>query len=294
MKDLKNNTQFLVKQGKRIKISDFSSKADLGFDLDELKNELEKNIDKNSKLQEKLYASGKHSLLIVFQAMDAAGKDSTIEHVTSGINPQGVRVNSFKQPSKEELSHDYLWRCYKKLPKRGMIGIFNRSHYEEVLVTRVHPEYILGQNIPGLDTIEQVNDSFWDSRFESIRNFEKHIYQNGTTVIKFFLNVSREEQKNRFLSRINETDKNWKFSYGDVKERKLWDKYMNAYGDMISNTSTKEAPWYIIPADDKPSMRLLVSEIIKETLNDLDLEFPELGDDSMSDLERGKSELEAE
>ena len=294
MKNLKKDPRFLVEPNKSVQLMEYPNSLDLDLSSEELKEELENNVKKKSKLQEKLYASGKHSVLIVFQAMDAAGKDSTIEHITSGINPQGVRVTSFKQPSKEELAHDYLWRCYKALPKKGMIGIFNRSHYEEVLVTRVHPEYIIGQNLPNVNEVKDIDDSFWESRFESIRNFETHLAKNGTTIIKFFLNVSLEEQKRRFLSRINEPEKNWKFSYGDVKERKLWDSYMKAYESLLSNTSTNEAPWYIIPADDKPTMRLLVSEVIKETLNGLDLEFPELNEDDRSDLLKGKSELSAE
>ena len=207
MKNLKKDPRFLVEPNKSVQLMEYPNSLDLDLSSEELKEELENNVKKKSKLQEKLYASGKHSVLIVFQAMDAAGKDSTIEHITSGINPQGVRVTSFKQPSKEELAHDYLWRCYKALPKKGMIGIFNRSHYEEVLVTRVHPEYIIGQNLPNVNEVKDIDDSFWESRFESIRNFETHLAKNGTTIIKFFLNVSLEEQKRRFLSRINEPEK---------------------------------------------------------------------------------------
>ena len=291
MKDLKNNPTYLVSPNSKVKLENYNTNANLNFNKDEIEKALQDNVEKLSELQEVLYASGKHSLLIVFQAMDAAGKDSTIEHVFSGVNPQGVSVASFKQPSALELSHDFLWRCNLEVPSRGIIKVFNRSHYEEVLVTRVHPQYILGQNIPGIDDVSDIDETFWNNRFKSIANFEEHLTNNGTHILKFFLNVSLDEQKNRFLDRINEPENNWKFSHGDIKERQLWPKYMEAYEQAISHTSTNEAPWYIIPADDKPSMRLLISEIIKEVLNDLNLEFPAISALEIADMEQAKKDL---
>lgn len=247
-----------------------------------------------AELQDILFAMGKFSLLIVFQAMDAAGKDGTIKHVMSGINPQGCIVTSFKQPSTEELAHDYLWRVNRHLPKRGMISIFNRSHYEEVLVTRVHPEYILGQNIPGIDSIDKIDKSFWKKRYESINNFEKHLSDNGTVILKFFLHVSKDEQKERFLKRIDEPEKNWKFSVTDVKERKHWDKYMEAYEDAITHTSKEHAPWYVIPADKKWFMRAAVGDIIVGTLESLNLSYPEISSKEKAELTEAKSLLNNE
>jgi len=251
----------------------------------------EKLLKKSKKemrvLQDKLYAHDKHSLLIIFQAMDAAGKDSAIKHVMGGVNPQGTQVFSFKQPSKEELDHDYLWRTTKSLPERGRIGIFNRSYYEEVLVVKVH-DLVKYQNIPK----ELVTDNIWNERYEQIRNFEKHIHQNGTRIIKFFLHLSKDEQKKRFLKRLDTPSKNWKFSAGDLKERKLWDKYQKYYEDAISETSTDFAPWYIVPADNKWFARLVISEVINQTLNNLKIEYPKLGKEELDNLETYKKELE--
>ena len=236
--------------------------------------ERQENTEDISKLQDRLYAEGRQGLLLIFQAMDAAGKDSTIEHVMSGINPQGCKVVSFKQPSKSELAHDFLWRCSKEIPERGYIGIFNRSHYEEVLVCKVHPEYVLGQNINDLDSTTKMNQTFWDNRYESIVDFEKHLSRNGYTILKFFLNIGKDEQRNRFLSRIDDQEKNWKFNTGDLAERELWDEYQSAYEEMIKATHTQESPWFIIPADHKWFMRYAVSEIIKDTLKTMDPSFP--------------------
>jgi len=229
--------------------------------------------------------------LIVFQAMDAAGKDGAIEHVMSGINPQGCQVVSFKQPSSEELDHDFLWRCQKALPERGKIGIFNRSHYEEVLVVRVHRGILQSQQLP-----QEVKDDrgVWIKRFKAIRDWEDHVAENGTHILKFFLNVSREEQKNRFLSRINEPDKNWKFSMGDVKERALWDDYMKAYTEAIEATSTKAAPWYVIPADKKWFTRLAISEVIVQKMQSLDLHYPLVTEVHRAELAEAKKLLESE
>lgn len=277
------------------KLKDFDTSYTAGLSNEkEILKEREENTEDISKLQEKLYSEGKKGLLLVFQAMDAAGKDSTIEHVMTGVNPQGCQVVSFKQPSKLELQHDFLWRCYHKLPPRGKIGIFNRSYYEEVLVCKVHPEYVLGQGIGDIDNLDQLDTKFWKSRYDSINDMEKHLSNNGYTIIKFFLNVSKEEQKKRFLRRIELPEKNWKFSYGDIKERKLWDSYMNAYNEMISKTHSKHAPWYIIPADNKWFMRYAVSEIIKDTMKGMDLNYPEVSDDLMQELTKGETELNKE
>jgi PPK2 family polyphosphate:nucleotide phosphotransferase len=252
---------------------------------------LAKNVKCLRELQDVLYAQDVYSLLIVFQAMDAAGKDGAIEHVMSGVNPQGCHVVSFKQPSAEELDHDFLWRCQKAVPAKGMIGIFNRSHYEEVLVVKVHPEYLGAQRLP-----KEVRDSpdFWNKRYEHIRDWERHLTENGTHVLKFFLHVSKDEQKQRFLDRIAEEDKNWKFSMGDVKERAFWDDYMNAYTDAISATSTENAPWYVIPADKKWFTRLAVSEVIVQKLESLDLHYPVVSDKHKAELAEAKAMLEAE
>ncbi len=236
-----------------------------------------------------LYAYNKYSLLIIFQAMDAVGKDGTIKHVMSGVNPQGCVVTSFKQPSTEELEHDYLWRVNKALPRRGMISIFNRSHYEEVIVTRVHPEYILYQNIPGINSIDKIDSSFWMKRYESINDFEKHTADSGTVILKFFLHVSKDEQKERFLARIEEPEKNWKFSAKDVKERQFWESYMEAYEDAINNTSTDYAPWYVIPADRKWFMRAAVGDIIVGTLEELNLSYPKVSDIEKAELNKVKN-----
>ncbi len=250
--------------------------------LIELKEELKA-------LQEKLYADGSQALLIVIQAMDAAGKDSLIEHVFGGVNPQGCEVHSFKTPNSSEYEHDFLWRHYIALPEKGKIGIFNRSHYESVLVCKVHPEYNLSEKT--WKKVSDFDDKFWDNRYESIQNFEKHLTQNGTTVIKFFLNVSQDEQKQRFLDRINEKDKNWKFSSGDLKERALWKDYMKAYEKAIRETNTDKSPWYVLPADQKWLSRLSAIQIIIDTLKGMDLKFPVLSADEEKGLEAAKEQL---
>lgn len=266
--------QFLVTKNS-FDFSALKTSIDLGLSEKELKEILKKNRKKNFELQEKLYAENQRGVLIVFQAMDAAGKDSTIREVFKGLNPQGTGFYSFKAPSKEELAHDFLWRCNAKLPAKGNINVFNRSHYEEALVVRVHPNYLLGQALPNVKKPEDATQEFWNSRFEMITEWEERLVKNGTTVIKFFLNVGLDEQKNRFLRRLNRPDKNWKFNFGDLKERSHWEKYMDAYADMLPKTSSDFAPWYVIPADDKPTMRAIVSEIVKDTLKDMDPKFPE-------------------
>lgn len=242
-------------------------------------------------MQDKLYAHDQYSVLIVLQAMDAAGKDGIIKHVISGLNPTGVKVSSFKTPTKEELDHDYLWRHAKALPARGEIGIFNRSHYENVLVTRVHPEYILNENLPDVDTIKDIDKDFWHSRYKQINRFEKNLAENGTIILKIFLHVSKEEQKKRFLERIDNTDKNWKFSIADAQERKHWDAYMKAYEEMLSATSTDYAPWYVLPADDKWFTRLCLGAIIYFEFEKLGLEYPTVSAEQKEKLQLVKKEL---
>jgi PPK2 family polyphosphate:nucleotide phosphotransferase len=260
-------------------------------DKDEAADDLKKNLERMAELQDVLYAQNVHALLIVIQAMDAAGKDSVIKHVMTGINPQGCRVTSFKQPSAEELDHDFLWRSQVALPGRGMIGIFNRSHYEEVIVVRVHPEYLAAERLP---TSPETDKDFWKKRCQQIRDWEEMLTANGTHVIKFFLHVSKDEQRKRFLDRIEEPDKNWKFNAGDAKERQLWDKYMKAYTQAIELTSTENSPWYIIPADKKWFTRLAVSEIIVKKLESMDLKYPEVTDAMKTDLREAKELLESE
>ena len=256
----------------------------------EAKDLLDEGIKKLAELQDKLYAQNTHALLIVIQAMDAAGKDGVIKHVMSGLNPQGVQVTSFKAPSAEELDHDYLWRCYKALPERGRIGIFNRSYYEEVLVVRVHPEFLKRQQLPP----DSIDKKIWARRFEEINNFEKYLVSNGTVVLKFFLNVSQKEQKKRFLERIDLPEKNWKFSTADAQERAHWNEYMEAYEDMLNNTSTKWAPWYIIPADKKWYTRIAVGAVMLHTLQGLELEYPTVDEDHKKELIKAKRILENE
>ena len=280
-------SDYLAKPNSKIVLSTFSTKDTSGIkSKEEAKDLLEKNVVKMTELQDKLYASNKYAVLLIFQAMDAAGKDSTIKHVMSGLNPQGTQVYSFKQPSKEEIDHGYLWRIEKALPERGRIGIFNRSHYEEVLVVKVH-NLLKHQQLPE----ELIDKNVWQRRYEQIFNFEKYLYENGTKVIKFFLHVSKEEQKERFLARIDDSSKNWKFSAADIEERKYWDDYQKAYEEAICATSKKYAPWYIIPADKKWFARLLVSEIIVENLKSLNLEYPKLSKEQVAELHKCKEIL---
>lgn len=284
--------KFRVSEGAKLNLKNYKTDDTDGYkDKDEAKESLAGNIVRMSELQDTLYAQDTQALLIVFQAMDAAGKDSAIEHVMSGVNPQGVQVTSFKQPSSEELDHDYLWRCAKNMPERGRIGIFNRSHYEEVLVVRVHPQILQAQHLP--DKIKN-DKNIWKQRYKQIRNYEEYLAENGTRIIKFFLHVSKEEQKKRFLARIDTPDKNWKFSSFDVKERAFWDDYQKAYRDAIEATSTDKAPWYIIPADKKWFTRLAVSEIIVKTMESMDLHYPVVTEEHKKELEEAKKMLEGE
>ncbi len=282
---------FLAPQKKVIKLKEYDTSFTGEFkNKDEAKEKLENDILEMARLQDILYANNKFGLLLIFQAMDAAGKDGTIKHVMSGINPQGCEVYSFKSPSHEELDHDYLWRCSKRIPEKGRIGIFNRSYYEEVLVVRVHPELIQYQNLPGFNNSED----FWNKRYEEINNFEKYLTNNGIIVLKFFLNISKEEQKKRFLERINNEEKNWKFALADAKERGHWDDYQLAYELMFNKTSTEFAPWYIIPADKKWFTRAAVSEIIVRTLNKMKLEYPMVSEEHKAELKKIKRDLENE
>jgi len=288
--NFRKDENLLVKPGSKVNLSDYDTRYTGGFnDKEDAAEMLAKDVARLAELQDMLYAMNKYSLLVVFQAMDAAGKDGTIKHVMTGVNPQGCNVTSFKQPSVVELEHDFLWRITKAMPKRGMIAIFNRSHYEEVLVTRVHPEYIVSQNIPGAETVKKIDKKFWQKRYEIINNFEKQAYENGTIILKFFLHLSKDEQKKRFLARIDEPEKNWKFSRGDVKERELWDKYMEAFEQAIENTSTDYAPWYIIPADRKWFMRAAVGDIIVGALEKMDLAYPTINEKEKQELQEAKT-----
>ena len=287
-----------VEPGKRFRVADRETDwlpPELrGLDKDALKARASELLDASrsslAEAQERLYADDRHSLLLVFQAMDAAGKDGTIKHVMSGVNPAGTQVTSFKAPSAEELDHDFLWRVARAQPERGRVGIFNRSHYEEVLVVRVHPEYLDGQRLPS----DTRGEKLWRQRYESINDFERHLARNGTVIVKFFLNVSKREQRQRFLDRLDDSDKTWKFNSGDVAERDHWDKYMAAYEDALSATSTDWAPWYVIPADRKPVMRALVAEVVARTVEGMDLRFPEVSDDERAALAEVRARLAAE
>lgn len=282
---------FLAPHKKEINLKDYDTSFTGKFKgKEEAQQKLQDDISEMAHLQDILYASNKYGLLLIFQAMDAAGKDGTIKHVMSGINPQGCEVYSFKAPSQQELDHDYMWRCMKCVPEKGRIGIFNRSYYEEVLVVKVHPELLKYQNLREKD----FNDAFWNKRYEDINNIEKYLVNNGIVILKFFLNVSKNEQKKRFLERINKEDKNWKFSASDVKEREHWDDYRIAYEKMFSKTSTEYAPWYIIPADKKWFTRAAVADIIVNTLKDLKLEYPRVSDEHKAELQNIKIELEKE
>lgn len=286
------SNHFIIKEHQHFNIKKAKTKFDGEISKEQGEKLLQIEKEELKVLQEKLYADNSKSLLIVLQAMDAAGKDSLIEHVFGGVNPQGCEVESFKTPHAEEYDHDFLWRHYKKLPDKGKIGIFNRSHYESVLVCKVHPEYNLNEKV--WREVSQFDKEFWKNRYESIRNFEKHLSQNGTTIIKFFLHVSREEQKERFLDRINEEDKNWKFSHGDLEERALWEDYQNCYEEAINETSKDYAPWYVLPADEKWFTRVAAIQIIIDTLEKMNLKYPELPKVDKERLEEAKKNLEDE
>ncbi|MEP7364962.1 MAG: polyphosphate kinase 2 family protein [Acidobacteriota bacterium] len=290
----KLHRHFLVKPGSKLKLKNIDP-AWAGGDQIPKKvarevaaAELTDDISDLAKAQELLYADRSRALLVIFQALDAAGKDGTIKHVMTGLNPQGVRVNSFKVPSMDELGHTFLWRYTHHLPERGMIGIFNRSYYEEVLVVRVHPEYLAPQKLPA----KKFDGHFWRDRYEDINAYERHLVRNGTEIVKFFLHISKDEQKRRFLDRIENPEKNWKFSSADLKERRLWDQYQEAFEDAITATSTKEAPWHVIPADNKWMLRALVASILAAKIQSLKLRFPVLPQAEMDKLGEAKAELQ--
>ena len=278
-----------------INLKERSTTFDLGESKKKIKKELEELREDLGKLQDTMYAHGKYGVLVCLQGMDTAGKDSLIREVFKDFNTRGIVVHSFKVPTELELKHDYLWRHYIALPSRGKFSIFNRTHYENVLVTRVHPEYIMSENLPHVDSVDDIDDEFWAKRFEQINNFEKHIAENGTIIFKFFLNLSKEEQRNRLLRRLELKEKNWKFSPGDLKERKLWENYQECYEDALNKTSKPHAPWYTIPADDKSTARYIVAKIIYDTLKEYDdIQEPELDDDIKANLELYKKQLESE
>jgi PPK2 family polyphosphate:nucleotide phosphotransferase len=290
MKTGKLAKTFRVDDGKHFRLKDFDP-SDTGHwnSKEHAEEALQQGIVRTAELQDMLYAQNRWALLLIFQAMDAAGKDGAIKHVMSGVNPQGCQVYSFKAPTETELQHDFLWRTSRDVPERGHIGIFNRSYYEEVLVVRVHPDILKKQRIP--DPL--MGKHIWKERFEDIRCFERHMARNGTVIRKFFLNVSKKEQKKRFLERLDEPEKNWKFSAGDVHERQCWDDYQDAYEEMITHTSSKEAPWYVVPADNKWFTRLVISTVVVDTLESLNLSYPKVDDAKRKELAAAKKRLES-
>jgi PPK2 family polyphosphate:nucleotide phosphotransferase len=281
---------FHVADHQSLRLKDFDPADTLDFrseDKPRVKENLAAGVQALAKFQEILYAQNRWAVLVIFQAMDTAGKDSVIKHVMSGVNPQGCQVHSFKAPSSEELDHDYLWRCARRLPERGVIGLFNRSYYEETLVVRVHPELLEKQKLPS----QLISENIWQERFQDIRSFERYLTRNGIAVRKFFLHLSKKEQKKRFLERIDKPEKNWKFSASDVHERKYWDDYMEAYEDTIRHTTTEEAPWYIVPADNKWFTRLIVAAALVDLLASLDLKYPKLSKEELKELAHAKEVL---
>lgn len=286
-------SDFLV--GKKVKLSEIPTVPKLDLDSDEIKEKLKKMRKKLSDIQDTMYADNRYSVLICLQGMDTSGKDSLIREVFKDFNPRGVVVHSFKTPNSTELEHDYLWRHYVALPERGKFGVFNRTHYENVLVTRVHPEYILNENLPGIRTVDDIPKDFWDKRLDQINNFETHIAETGTIILKFFLHLSKEEQRQRLLRRLEEAKHNWKFSPGDLKERGFWDDYQRYYETAINQTSNKNAPWFVVPADDKEMARLIVAKVMLETLEKYtDIREPELDDDIKKHISSYKEQLEKE
>jgi PPK2 family polyphosphate:nucleotide phosphotransferase len=283
------STDFRVKEGQKVNLKEWSTAGKPIYESKkQYRNLLKDHVAQLSSLQQLLYASNRYALLLIFQAMDAAGKDGAINHVMSGVNPQGCQVFSYKHPSATELQHDFLWRTTRDLPERGRIGIFNRSYYEEVLIVRVHPEILRSEGV-GYEPLDE--KTVWQNRFRSIVDLEKHLHRNGTRIVKFYLHLSKNEQRKRFLQRIDEPDKNWKFSLADVEERKFWKRYMSAFEDCLSATSTREAPWYVVPADDKENARLIVSQIILDTLNGLEMTYPEVSAERRKELQSIRERL---
>jgi PPK2 family polyphosphate:nucleotide phosphotransferase len=282
----------IVKPKTSISLADFATKYE-GKLLNKQDSEalLDQGRKQLAEVQDKLFAQSRYSVLIIFQAMDAAGKDGAVKHVMSGFNPQGVKVYSFKAPTPHELDHDYFWRHQQALPARGEIAIHNRSHYENVLITKVHPEFVLAENIPGIDTVEKINNPFWERRYKQIRRFERNLTDNGMIIMKFFLHVSKKEQKKRFLERIDDASKNWKFSIGDLKERAYWNDYQKAYEEALSATSTDTAPWFVIPADDKWFARLSIAAVIYRQFEKLKLSYPQVSEKQKQELQKAKAML---
>ena len=294
-KELIKLRKMKVKPGRKVNLKDYPT----DYEGESLNKQIAEELLEEGRrhltlVQDKLYAQNRYGVLIIFQAMDAAGKDSAVKHIMSGFNPLGVKVHSFKSPSKNELDHNYLWRHFATIPARGEIAIHNRSHYENVLVTRVHPEYILRENLPGIESVDKITDKFWEKRFNQIVDFEKTLAQNGTIILKFFLHLSKKEQKKRFLERINDPSKNWKFEFGDLIERGHWDEYQHAYEEAISTTSKKNAPWFIIPADDKWYARLAIAAVIYQQFEQLHIDYPEAKEEQKADLEKARIQLMAE
>jgi PPK2 family polyphosphate:nucleotide phosphotransferase len=284
-----NSRDFRVRPGEKVKLREWPTTVrPFCKSKKRYRKLLREHVEELSSLQRLHYASNRYSLLLIFQAMDAAGKDGAIRHVMSGVNPQGCEVFSFKQPSAEELEHDFLWRTTRRLPERGRIGIFNRSYYEEVLIVRVHPEMLDGQGLPD-ELLDEEN--IWKGRYRSIVDLEEHLHRNGTRIIKFFLHLSKDEQRQRFLARIDEPDKNWKFSLADINERRFWKHYRKAYEACLGATSTQEAPWYVIPADDKENARLIVSQIVLDTLNELGMSYPKVDKARRKELQSIRGQL---
>lgn len=284
-----NSKDFRIKEGKKVKLEEWSTQVKPVYRSKKEYNKLlAKQVEELSSLQHLHYASNRYALLLIFQAMDAAGKDGAIRHVMSGVNPQGCQVFSFKHPSATELEHDFLWRTSQCLPERGRIGIFNRSYYEEVLIVRVHPEILLAQGIPD-ELIDE--KTIWQKRYRSILDLESHLHRNGTRIIKFFLHLSEDEQRKRFLERIDDPEKNWKFSLADITERKFWKQYMKAYEECLGATSTKIAPWYVVPADDKENARLIISQIILDTFKTLNMRYPETDENRRQELSSIRQQL---
>ncbi|MBL0745476.1 polyphosphate kinase 2 family protein [Chryseolinea lacunae] len=287
--------KFRVKPGEAVSLKDY----DTGYEGKDLNKEsavelLEASRKQLAEVQDKLYAQNRYSVLIILQAMDAAGKDSAVKHIMSGFNPLGVSVYSFKAPTRPELDHHYLWRHMLALPARGEIAIHNRSHYENVLVTRVHPEYILSENLPGIDSVDKIKKSFWEDRFRQINDFERTLSETGTIILKFFLHLSKKEQKKRFLERIDDPTKNWKFEMGDIRERGHWSDYQRCYEEALAATSQKNAPWFIIPADDKWYARLSIASVIADQFDDLSIHYPTVTETQKADLQKARQQLTSE
>jgi len=294
-KEIISVKEFRVKPESRIRLKDHATGyKGKGLDKKHAGELLEQSRVQLAKIQDALYAHNRYSVLIIFQAMDAAGKDGAVKHIMSGFNPLGVKVYSFKAPTAHELDHYYFWRHELALPARGEIAIHNRSHYENVLVTRIHPDFVMGENIPGVESVKAVDKDFWEKRFKQIRRFEKNLTDNGTIILKFFLHLSKKEQKKRFLERIDDPSKNWKFSLSDLKERGYWDEYQKAYEDAMGATSTDSSPWFIIPADDKWYARLAIASVIQDQFKKLDLSYPKVDSAQREELQKAKAKLMSE